>query len=387
MMIYSVFILAAGIYLFLSALFNILYLHLVSRQNKTYSYPADFSACAGADPENPPKVSVLIPARNEAARIRPLLESLLRQNYPNYEICVLNDGSSDGTDAVLAEFQQQEKRLRVFEGRELPPGWKGKPYALQQLIEQTDGEWVICLDADLKVSSDFITWTLCRMKALHADCLSAWPRHFFNSWADYLFCPAMYTMTAFLLPLWLIPLVKNKFFSFAIQFAVYKREPLLRVGGYGAVKNVMNEDLGMARAMKAAGYRSVFIDAKKKIRGTMYENFESAVVGIERSIADVFDGKCYPVVALTLFFLLSMVVPFFYGVISTVLQSPGWQFGLIGILFSWLAWVFTMADRRLNVLSWIMAPVVFLSVIILGWRSYFRFKSGKGYIWKGRKVV
>ncbi len=376
---YSIFILVAGSYLAFVTIVNIIYLIIYSHQGKK-----EFTLKEG---EKAPKISVLIPARNEETRIRPTLNALLNQNYPNYEICVLNDSSTDSTGDILAEYQAKSSKIKIFNGKPLAEGWKGKPHALQQLIDQTDGDYVICLDADLTVSEDFISWSILRMLKTGVDSMSAWPRHNYQQKREYIVCPAIYTLTSFLMPLWLIHTTKNKFFAFAIQFAIYKREALEKIGGYAAAKNVMNEDLGMAREMKAAGYKTIFLDAKRKIRGDMYENFSSAVTGIERSIASVFENKLYPILILSIFLFIALILPPFFVLAVTLLQASGWYLGIIGISLFCGSWIFAMINRRLNPLSWFIFPVTYSAIIFLAWRSYFRSRTGKGFIWKGRKVV
>jgi len=90
-----------------------------------------------------PKVSVIIPARNEAERIRPLLESLMRQSTPAHEILVVDDESVDDTARIARELG-----ATVLSGRPLPDGWSGKPWACWQGAQQSTGDVLLFLDAD-----------------------------------------------------------------------------------------------------------------------------------------------------------------------------------------------------------------------------------------------
>lgn len=101
-----------------------------------------------ADASNSPLVSVLVPARNEEENIRACLESLLQQDYPNYEVLVLDDHSSDDTPTILAELKRNHEHLRVLTGAELPDGWFGKHWACWQLADQASGSWILFTDAD-----------------------------------------------------------------------------------------------------------------------------------------------------------------------------------------------------------------------------------------------
>src|SRR5688500_16500564 len=86
-----------------------------------------------------PRVSILVPARNEEQNIRQCLESLAQQDYPNYEILVLDDQSTDNTLAQIQELAAHHPVIQVLRGDSSPPnGWNGKSYACQRLSEQAD---------------------------------------------------------------------------------------------------------------------------------------------------------------------------------------------------------------------------------------------------------
>ena len=99
-------------------------------------------------PEPLPLISILIPARDEESDIVPCLESLRRQDYPNYEILVLDDNSSDNTAAVVEQIAAADPRVRLLRGEPLPQGWAGKPFACHQLAAQARGSWLLFTDAD-----------------------------------------------------------------------------------------------------------------------------------------------------------------------------------------------------------------------------------------------
>ncbi len=101
-----------------------------------------------APPAEAVAISVIVPARNEARNIRRCVECLLAQTYPNFELIVLDDRSTDATPAILGEIARQDARLTVLTGSDLPPGWSGKPHALSQAAAQAHGEWLCFVDAD-----------------------------------------------------------------------------------------------------------------------------------------------------------------------------------------------------------------------------------------------
>src|SRR3972149_1006586 len=95
-----------------------------------------------------PLVSILIPARNEAENIKRCLRSLLKQDYPNIEILVLDDNSDDGTSISVKKLAEKDKRIRLIAGKPLKKGWLGKCYACWQLSKYAKGKYLIFTDAD-----------------------------------------------------------------------------------------------------------------------------------------------------------------------------------------------------------------------------------------------
>ena len=128
---------------------------------------------AGPVPGESPLVSVLVPARNEERRILAAsLRSVLAQDYANFEVVAVDDRSTDATLSILRASAAEDERLRVVEGRELPAGWLGKPYALQQALEASRGEWVLATDADMLFDPAALRTALAY--ALHK--ITGWPR-------------------------------------------------------------------------------------------------------------------------------------------------------------------------------------------------------------------
>ena len=122
-----------------------------------------------------PMVSVVVPARNEEANIEACVESLLRLNYPNFEVLVLDDNSEDTTYTRLCRLRDRDHRLRVLVGSELPTGWCGKPHACWQLAQAANGEYLLMTDADCILAPDAILMALGGLAEHRADAISLYP--------------------------------------------------------------------------------------------------------------------------------------------------------------------------------------------------------------------
>ncbi len=145
--------------IFRSALIGVIALVCVVQALRSYLGMKKLPRIACVPPlpkEGCPKVSVLFAARDEAEKLPRALASLLTQDYPDYEVVAVDDRSRDATGKILEEFAQTHSRLKLVHVAELPPGWVGKPHALQQAYEHTTGEWLIFTDADVRFSPDLL---------------------------------------------------------------------------------------------------------------------------------------------------------------------------------------------------------------------------------------
>ncbi|RKY97237.1 MAG: hypothetical protein DRQ03_05700, partial [Candidatus Hydrothermota bacterium] len=95
------------------------------------------------------KISVLVPVRNEERDLKLCLESLVKQNYPLYEIILLDDNSRDRSPEIMREFQRRfPEKIKIITSKPLPPGWTGKNWACHQLAKKANGDWLLFTDAD-----------------------------------------------------------------------------------------------------------------------------------------------------------------------------------------------------------------------------------------------
>lgn len=335
-----------------------------------------------------PMISVLIPARNEERRITPTLEGILNQEYSDFEVVVIDDNSSDGTWEIIRTYADRNECMTALRGRELPEGWKGKPYAMTQLADVAKGEILVFLDADIIPAPDFLSWVIDRMFRHKADSMSAFPRHRAKSVREYIFFPLVYFVNLFLLPFWLIGFARQPLFSHAIgQLMIFRRKAYVNSGGVAVVFDKILEDIQMGRAMKRAGYRHVFLDARKVLSGFMYDSWEHTIAGLKRSIYAYFDKKLYPLVIMSFINIAFLVIPAFlipFALYYSFPQTPWIIWGNIGIL---LGWSITVFDRRLPWYVPFFYPIQFLCVVILSWGSVLDEVNGRGYDWKDRKIL
>ena len=148
-------------FLFLLGLFII---HWVHNQ-----YHLDIVVTPAPPPADAPLVSVCIPARNEETNIRRCVEAVLHQDYPNFEVIVLDDRSTDATPSLLKEIASRDSRLVPVSGSDLPEGWAGKPHALYQAASVARGQWLCFVDADTFLEPNALSSVFAKTMETKAD--------------------------------------------------------------------------------------------------------------------------------------------------------------------------------------------------------------------------
>ena len=369
---YFFFVFLTSVYSFLLSGSNILFLRLATRRST---------------PKTGPKVSVLVPARDEEDRLEPCIESLLQQEYDNYEILILDDNSDDGTWDIIERFASLDSRVRGIRGKMLPADWNGKPHAMQQLAEAADGEIFLFTDADTHHTPRSVPWVVANMEHHRVEVLSGYAFERAESFGEVLVIPNLYLATTLFLPLWLVARTKIKYFAHAIcQFIAFRKSAFFHIGGYKHVRHEVGEDIHIARYAKTCGLRVAFLDAASVVSCRMYEGFHNAVKGIAKNIFDFFDKKVYPIVILSVFVTAFMLVPpvlLIVGAAIGAAWAPWLAFG-VGLFLA--TWALVVYERRMPWYTPFLYPALFVLIVVIAWQSAADSLSGRGYEWKGRIV-
>jgi chlorobactene glucosyltransferase len=335
------------------------------------------------------KVSVMVPARNEEKNIRQCLDSLLDQTYVNYEIVVLDDQSTDGTWQILAGYAERfPGRLRAVKGEPLDgTGWLGKPHAMQQLSRHARGEYLMFTDADTVHGRESIAWVVTNIEAHRADCLSGYVRQEMSSLGEQFIVPATYIMSAMLLPLWLITLLPAPALSFAIgQVIVFRRAAFESIGGYSRVRATISDDLAIARELKRAGFREVFLDIRRYVRCRMYDGYRASFEGVSKNIYDLARTRSVFFAAAVTLLVTLVVLPLALLPLQVLTGIPGAERSLLCVALFLVAWSLVLYDRGLRWWVPFLYPILFGHLLYMAWWSLVQSMTGRGVVWKGRTL-
>jgi chlorobactene glucosyltransferase len=255
-----------------------------------------------------PLVSVLVPARNEAANIEACVRSLLAQDYPRWELLVLDDQSEDATGAILARLAAADGRLRVLAGGPLLPGWLGKANACRQLAAAARGDWLLFTDADTVHQAPALGRALTLALASDVGLLSLFPRQITGTLAERLVVPLMHLAVYGLLPLPAMRRLRSPAFAAANgQYLLFRRAAYDAAGGHAAVRALVLEDVALARAVKQAGHRIELADGGDLVRTRMYRGAADLWAGFSKNFFAFFNDSL-PFLGVTLLGLALLYV-------------------------------------------------------------------------------
>ncbi len=340
-------------------------------------------------PHSLPRLSVLIPVRNERESIGPCLRSLLAQDYPDYEVLVLDDGSTDGTDRIVAAVAEEEPRLHLLSGGPLPQDWLGKAWACHQLADAASGRLFLFVDADTVHHPLMLRHSVAALEAEKADMLTGFLRQETITWGERLTVPvAMWCFFSFL-PVPLAHCLRAPSLSLSNgQWMLFRREAYAAVGGHAAVRDDPVEDIALGRRVKAMGLRWRLVHAGEAVRCRMYRGFQDAVEGFSKNLFPVFRFRLLPYLFVWLWLGLITWEPLLVvalaplGIGASVFRL--WP-AVVAVAESFALWTLVLARLRFDRRLALLYPFSLLLFIGIALRSLVLALSGKAH-WKGRAL-
>lgn len=340
-----------------------------------------------------PFVSILVPARNEEQRVlEDCIRSILAQDYGRFEVIAVDDRSTDNTGAILKRLAQRDERLTVIEGAELPPGWLGKPYAMQQALNHARGEWILATDADMIFEAAALRSAMDCALEHNADALTLIPQFETGSFWERVMIPTWEWVFLMFTIFYRVNDPKSDRGAGIGGFFLIRRTVLNRVGGYEGLKDEVMEDVRLAERVKRLGARMMIDRAPALIRTRMYRTFGEMW---ECSTKNWFSGVnfSFPFALLCVVSMyLGAVVPALIALVSVLAIAFGAELNSVVIpaALSWLfqVLVLAIASRRsgVSVIYALTAPLGLALIYAMLFDSGLRITTGKGVTWKGRRI-
>ena len=231
-----------------------------------------------------PMVSVCVPARDEERGIRACLESLLKQDYPGFEVIVVNDHSTDRTGEVIRELEGKDSRLIALDGEDLPQGWLGKPFALHQAFQKAKGKILLFTDADPVFEPHALRTAVFTMRERKLDALTLMPKAEFGSFWERAVQPTIFGFIGSLTRFRKVNSLHHKTAMGFGAFLMFKRSAYEAIGGHEGGKADVLEDVLIAKRLKNAGLKLLAADAKRLFSIRMYYGFREIWIGWRKNM-------------------------------------------------------------------------------------------------------
>jgi len=348
---------------------------------------------AAQPPNDPPFVSLVIPARNEARNIRRCVESALASTYPRLEVIVVDDHSTDGTGAIVEAMMAHDSRLRMIIPEPLPADWFGKQWACAAGAKAARGELLAFLDADTWQSPDLVTRAVNAMTARNADLLSVAGMQELGSFWERLVQPQIFTIM--LQRFGGTELVnRSRFASQKIangQCLWIRRSAYDALGGHGAVRHEVAEDLALAQHFFRAGRTVTLVLGLDQLSTRMYTSLRELVEGWGKNI---YAGgrKAMPLGAIgRAIYPLLLVTPALFGLLPPMVLALAllgvagpsallWASITTGANLVW--WLLVYSWLRLSPVYALLHPVGSAAVLFI---AIFAIVRGRRVRWKERE--
>ncbi len=351
-----------------------------------------------------PAVSIIVPARNEERNIRRCVTSLLEQDYPRCEVIVVDDESTDATPAILDEIAQAHphgNRLWVLRLRELPPGWAGKPHAMQSGAEEAHGDWLLFTDADTWHAPYALRDAVAQAVNDGIDLLSLGTQQELPGFWNKVLMPMAFLGIAMQYPPNKVNDPRSPIAIANGQFILICRAVFERLGGYARpdLRATLLDDRDLAYVVKRAGYKLRFVDGRGAVHVRMYEGLRETWRGWRKNVylgsRGGFAFMLLQLIGLPVVSILPFLLPLMTWVLRlfpayrqsrggiTLAETGIATLAELSLLLPYRGWI----DRELGV-PWYyafthpLAGAVFEGILA---QSTWRVLSRRGVDWRGRR--
>ncbi|HEX3036085.1 MAG TPA: glycosyltransferase family 2 protein [Thermodesulfobacteriota bacterium] len=339
-------------------------------------------------------ISIVVPMRNEERNARRCIESLVSQNYPNFEIIVVDDRSEDGTLSILKELASKYSNLKVMEGTPTPLGWVGKNHALWQGVEQTKGEWLLFVDADTISEPDMLASVMKYVEDNKIDMFSISTFHIMETFWERVIQPVVISSIYYAFPQDEVNDPESKKASASGQFILIKHSVYKAVGGHSAIRDRIVEDFALANLVKSSGYRLRIIRGTKLIKTRMYTNFGEIWEGWTKNLFFGLGRKWMQLIAFivlligrgivpALLFIWAFVTVFIQGVTDPIVLLILVESFFLVVLSIYVYWRITryFAIPPYYSLTFPLGIMIYVGIVL---SSAYKVASGTGVTWKQR---
>lgn len=339
-------------------------------------------------PAQYPEVSILVPARDEERGIARCVESLLAQDYPSFEVIVLDDQSSDATREILEKIAVVEPRLRVLEGEPPSAQQMGKSWACTQLARQAKGELLFFTDADTVARPGLLKTIVTVLSGEQADLVTGFPRQEVCTWGERALVPFFSWASLSFVPLALAYKLQWPGLAIAVgQVMLFRREAYLEIGGHERVISSVVDDISLTQKIIEKKLRWRVAHVSDLISCRMYRSSREAIDGFTKNLFAAFGHRLLPFLFVFLWLFVMFWEPLVVAGLMLVGRADGAQPAAVAvtIALSMLVWLIPYLEMGVPFYLAFLYPFTILANMGVAFRSLFHSLAGRT-TWKGRVI-
>ena len=337
----------------------------------------EWSAEPGSGPW--PRVSVIVPARNEQRHIEAALQSLLRLDYPDFEIIAVDDRSTDRTGEILNQLAVESSCLQVMHVLDLPPGWLGKNHALTAGASRATGQWLLFADADISMAPDTLRRAVRYAQSNQLHHLALTPAIVMPTLLLRSMVVTFVTVFCIYFQPWKARDPRSKRSMGVGAFNLIRRIAYWQVGGHEAIRMRPDDDLMLGKLIKSHGFRQEAASGVGLISVPWYGSLREVFVGLEKNAFSGFEYSVATVVAGSAAALLLFVWPF-----VAVLVTHGaaqWLYVATCVVL-WALCGQIAAWMRLPRRTGLAFPLCAVLLVAIQWRAMLLTLKNRGIRWR-----
>jgi Glycosyl transferase family 2 len=332
-----------------------------------------------------PRLSVVIPACNEAANLESTVATLLQQDYPDLEIILVDDRSSDGTGEIVERLARDDPRIRAVHIKTLPPGWLGKVHALHRGVEQASGEWLLFTDADVHFGAVILRRAVALVLHQRVDHLALIPRTiqkgFWLELAVNTFGLLFFITTRAAS----VNRADSKAFVGIGAFNLVNAERLHRTAGFEWLRLEPGDDVGLGMMIKQSGGTTRLALADEDLFLQWYSSVTAMFKGLEKNLFGPGSHYRWWLMLLQVGVIWALVAAPYIAVALGLAHglAPLWIAGAAAIIMHLIFTVCFIVDRKTKPLILLLLPVGVVLITAMMLRAGYQCLKKGGIDWRG----
>jgi Glycosyl transferase family 2 len=333
-----------------------------------------------------PKISLLIPARDEAANVDGALGAALASEGVELEVVVLDDGSTDGTDAKVRAWAARDGRVRLIAGPSLPGGWNGKQHACWVLAKNARHDVMVFADADVRLRPAALARLAASLDRHGLDLASGFPRQTTETLAETLVIPQIHVLLLGYLPLPFARLFARApgFAAGCGQLMAVRRAAYEATGGHSVIRTTRHDGIKLPRLFRRGGFRTDLYDAAELASCRMYAGWDQVWRGFAKNATE---GMATPM-ALPVWTVLlggGHVLPFLLLPVAALAGAgAAVELSALAVALVWGARALVAARVGESPAGVLLHPAAVCVVLAIQWQALFASLRGRQAEWRGR---